>query len=300
MVIVLALLTCCAIFWSCSSRTSRRIAFDLESSDAHLKKKIGLSYLRNQTSFGDPGLNTIFERELVTHLAKSGPDLLIKKSGDQDFPDEIIEPPLLASGRIDNLALALEARRSGINDVVVCTLQNVHQEQEETGMLWFKGSRAFVVVQVLVEVYDSLTAAKVLEENYEHEIELDEVGSQMIRNDMTLTTRIIVDALTEIMPDLSEDISDAVLTKPWRGFIKAATGDKVFIASGRRVGVRKEDRYAVHACDRILDGVAGERFFLPAEPYAEIKVTTVFPEWSEAVILKGGPLKENSYLRPLK
>ena len=64
--------------------------------------------------------------------------------------------------------------------------------------------------------------------------------------------------------------------------------------------MRKEDRYAVHACDRILEGMEGERFFLPGEPYAEIKVTTVFPEWSEAVILKGGPISATSYLRPLQ
>ena len=137
---------------SCSTRTTRRIAFDLKSPDAHLKKQVGLAYLRNQTSFGDPGLVTIFERELITHLQEETPMLLIRKPGDNDFPNAIIEPPLLASGHIDNLALAQAGRQIGLNAVIVNTLYDVHPEKEKTGMLWFKGSRAFIFVQILTDV----------------------------------------------------------------------------------------------------------------------------------------------------
>ena len=102
------------------------------------------------------------------------------------------------------------------------------------------------------------------------------------------------------MPDISEDISDVVLTKPWRGFIRATSGKKVFISSGRRVGVRKGDIFEVVQSDRILDGIDGQRFFLPSGPYAKIQVTTVYPAWSETVTLEGGPVNVDSSLRPVR
>jgi len=288
------------LWGGCSSRTTRRIAFDLKSPDAHLKKQIGIAYLRNHTTFGDVGLNTFFERELITHLQKEGPNLLIKKPGDRDFPEAIFEPALVANGHIDNLALARAGRQIGLNAILVCTLYDVHQEQETTGMLWFKGSRAFIFVQILTEVFDTLTGAKILDESYIREIELGEDRSVLMRDDMTLTTSAIMEGLTKLIPDMSKDISDVVLTKPWRGFIRATTGSKVFIASGRRAGVRKEDLFEVNQGDRILEGVDGQRFFLPSGPYAKIKVTTVFPEWSETVTIEGGPVNVGSYLRPVR
>ena len=285
---------------SCSTRTTRRIAFDLKSPDAHLKKQVGLAYLRNQTSFGDPGLVTIFERELITNLQKEAPMLLILKPGDNDFPEAVIEPPLLANGQIDNLALAQAGRQIGLNAIVVNTLYDVHPEREKTGMLWFKGQRAYIFVQILTDVYDTLTAAKILDKNYTYEIELDAAQAAVVSNDMTLTSSAIITAMSKLMPDISEDISDVVLTKPWRGFIRATSGNKVFISSGRRVGIRKADQFEVVQSDRILDGVDGQRFYLPSEPYAKVKVTTVFPAWSETVTLEGGPISAGSFLRPLK
>ncbi len=284
----------------CSSPTTRRIAFDLKSPDAHLKKQIGIAYLKNQTKFGDPGLNTFFERTLISHLQKQGPNLLIKKPGDREFPEAIIEPVLMANGQIDNLALAQAGRQIGLNAILVCTLYDVHPEQETTGMLWFKGSRAFIFVQVLTEVFDTLTGAKILDESYIREIELDEDQSMLMRDDLTLTTSAIMDGLTQLIPDMSEAIGDVVLTKPWRGFIRATSGSKVFISSGRRAGVRKGDLYEVSQGDRIIDGANGQRFFLPSGPYAKLKVTTVFPEWSETVTLEGGPVNLGSYLRPIQ
>jgi len=288
-------------FWGgCSSRTTRRIAFDLKSPDAHLKKQIGIAYLKNHTTFGDVGLNTFFERELITHLKEEGPNLLIKKPGDREFPAAIFEPVLMANGQIDNLALAQAGRQIGLNAVLVCTLYDVRQEQETTGMLWFKGTRAFIYVQVLTEVFDTLTGAKILDEGYIREIELSKERSTLMRDDLTLTTSTIMEGLTKLIPDMSEDIIDVVLTKPWRGFIRATSGSKVFISSGRRAGVRKEDLFEVNQGDRILAGTDGQRFFLPSGPYAKLKVTTVFPEWSETVTLEGGPVTLGSYLRPVR
>lgn len=298
--LVMLLVTGMLVWQGCASRTTRRIAFDLQSGDAHLKKQAGIAYLRNQTSFGDPGLNTIFEQTLLSNLHEEGPTLLIKKAGDNNFPDEIIDPPLMADGRIDNLALARAGREIGLNAVIVCTLYDVHQDQASTGMLWFKDSRSFIFVQLLVEVFDTLTAAKILDESYIREIELDKDRAEMVRNDLTLTTSAIIQAMNKLIPDISEDIIDVVLTKPWRGFIRATSGSKVFISSGRRVGVGKGAIFEVNKGGRVLQGADGQRFFLPSEPYAKIQVTTVFPEWSETVIIEGDAINKDSYLRPVK
>ncbi len=306
---ILFLPLCIPLITGCSSysnmkKKTKRIIRDYKAPDEDLKKKVGIAYFKNKTPFVGKGLEENFIKDLVETIKTSCQDILVLEPYDPGYPDYLVNLSRKTSGVIDNFDLAKTGRQVGLNAVVTGALIDIRNHKKTRGILWFKDTYNYVQVQVMTEVYDTQTGAKLLDKSYTHEIELEDIlyddVSYYDSTDQTseISTHIINDALKFISEDMGEQICDAIVLQPWKGYITSIFAEKVVISSGEKVGIAPGDIFEVYNCNGVFTGVEKHRFFVPGLKTGEIKITKVYPDRAEGVRFSGQNIQPGCSIRP--
>jgi len=294
---VLLLIAGCSMFSSVEKATIR-IARDRGASDGDLIRKVGLALFENKTLLAGQGIEDHFASDLGLAIEASCSDILLVKPTDPDYPDYFADIPKKESGGLDNFDLAKAGRQLGFNAIVSGAIKHISNNKKEHGILWFKGTQNVVEVQIDVEVYDTETGAKLIDEAFTDEIEVEEFGMDSNLSTYELDPAVISEAFEHIATDMGEKICDAILAEPWKGYITSTTADKVRISSWKRSGLEPGDEFEVYHCDAVFQGAEEHRFFIPGRKAGEIKITAVFADTAEAVRISGLDLREGSLIRP--
>ena len=287
------LITGCSTYSNMKKKT-KRIVRDYKAPDGDLKKRVGIALFENKTSFVSKGLQETLVKDLVETIKTSCQDILLLEPDDPDYPDYLVNLPRQASGRIDNFYLAKAGRQLGLNAIVTGSLIDIKNHKKKRGILWFKDVYNFVQVRVMVEVYDTQTGTKLFDESYMHEIEAEEeyVTSTNLTNE--IRTDIINDALKSIAADMGEQICDAVVLQPWKGYITSIFAEKVIISSGKNMGIKPGNIFEVYDSNDVFKGAEGQKFFIPGLKTGEIEITAVYPDSAEAVCFSGQNIQPGS------
>ena len=306
---VLFLPLCIPLITGCSTysdvkKKTKRIIRDYKAPDEDLKKKVSIALFENKTTFVGKGLEKNFLKDLVGTINTSCQDILVLTPDDPDYPDDLVNLPRQASGLIENFDLAKTGRQLGLNAVVTGALIDISNHKKARGILWFKEIYNYVQVQVMTEVYDTLTGAKLLDKSYTHQIQDEDIlYDDLSYYDSThktgeISTHVINDALKFIAADMGEQICDAVVLQPWKGYITSIFAEKVVISSGEKVGISPGDIFEVYNCNGVFTGVEKHRFFVPGLKTGEIKITKVYPDRAEGVHFSGQNIKSGCSIRP--
>ncbi|MEJ2657873.1 MAG: FlgT C-terminal domain-containing protein [Desulfobacterales bacterium] len=70
------------------------------------------------------------------------------------------------------------------------------------------------------------------------------------------------------------------------------------INSGERSGLNSGDLFDVYDSNGIFEGAGGQRFFVPGLKTGEIKVTTVYPDAAEAILVSGHDIRAGFSICP--
>ena len=295
--ITISLIYGCSMFSSINT-SAKRMARDIRSPDGDLKKKIGVTFFENKTSLLNQDAEQQFFNDCIERLKKSCSDNILVTPTDTNYPDLLYKLPQNASGGINTLELADASRKLGFNAIVTGALTNIIKKQKEKGIWWFKNTHHFFEIHASVEVYDTLTGAKLLDESFIHEIEVDETDFEDTNISNDLMTSITNEALRNIASEMGEQVCSAIVLQPWRGYITSVRTDKIIISSGKTVGIRPGDVFEVFDSSEIFDGSDGQRFFIPGLKIGEAKVTAVFTDRAEAVKISGDNILEGSFIGP--
>jgi len=300
---VLLLSLCIPLMTGCSTynhvkKKTKMIIRDYKAPDEDLKKRVGIALFKNKTPFVNKGLEENFVKDLVETIKTSCQDILVLEPYDPGYPDYLVNLPRKTSGLIDNFDLAKTGRYLGLNAVVTGALIDIRLHKKARGMLWFKTVHDVVQVQVMTEVYDTLTGAKLLDKSYIHEIQLEDVFYDSIDRTSEISTHTINDALKFIAEDMGEQICDAIVLQPWKGYITSTFAEKVVISSGEKVGIAPGDIFEVYNCNGVFTGVKKHQFFVPGLKTGEIKITKVYPDRSEGVRFSGQNIAPGCSIRP--
>jgi len=280
------LITGCSTYSNMKKKT-KRIVRDYKAPDGDLKKRVAIALFENKTAFSGKGLEESFTKALVEAMKMSCQDILLLKPDDPDYPDCLVNLPRQASGQIDDFYLAKAGRQLGLNAIVTGSFIDIKNHTKKRGILWFKDICNFVQVQVNVEVYDTLTGAKLFDKSYMHEIEIEEEYVEATNLTHGIRTDIINDALKYIAVDMGDQICYAIVLQPWKGYITSILGEKVVIASGAKVGIKPGDIFEVYDSSGVFKGAKGQKFFIPGLKTGELKITAVYPDSAEAVCFSG-------------
>ena len=275
----------------------KKIACDIKAPTGDLKKKVGITFFENRTFLAVNNFEKIFHVKLAESIKETCPDIIIIKPGDTGYPDQMAVPPKLASERIDNLVLAKTGRKLGLNAIVTGNLVDISGNKENKGILWFKNTYNFIRFQIIVEVYDTETGAKIFDYCFDDEIEVDEIGLNNLRTGNANEIPDLTDALLNAVIPIGEKICDAVSIQPWKGYVISSFEDKIIISSGKRSGLILGDKLEVYDNGNIFEGKDGRKFFIPGPKTGEIKITVLYPDKAEAAPISGKSIKVGSVVK---
>lgn len=295
-IIFLTLITGCLPVTTITKATKGMIR-NISAPDANLTKKIGITLFENKTLSPDQQFDKNFVNYLAANIKEECSGILMVQPADAEHPDYLLEPHKEASGRIDNFQLAKTGRNLGLNSIVTGTLISISSNQKEKGLLWFKDTHEYVQVQAAVAVYDTETGAKILDESFSHEVEVEELDFEELGKNSETYAIIFKEAFEQIASSMSEAVCDAVKFQPWRGFLIAVNDNEIIISSGKRVGLKQGDILEVYDISNVFQGAQGQRFSVPGLKTGEVEITAVSEDKAEAVVISGDQIKPGSSVR---
>ena len=291
---ILALsLICLLLFDGCSSLSSKNKKSDnlsIQISDP--AKKVGIAIVKNITPFKDISYENVFQEYLIEAITDLCSNTLFVRPGDAKFPDFLVDLPRNENGNIDNYALAQLGRQAGMNAIVSAEIMGITGKEEKRGILLFKDLHQFIYIQVKVEVYDTQSGVKLLDERYSEEIEIDELELELYKKKEVVSRSEVDDAFLKISEDTGEKICKAVNIAPWQGYITSVTETNIIISSGKKVGLVPGAVLEVFTKGEIIKGVGEHRFHMPGRKTGEVKLTEVYADTCEAVFYSGSGIQE--------
>lgn len=280
-------------------KTSRKIAREVAFSGNDFKRVVALGSYQNGASVREAEFQALMTDQLPDFLFNDCGDGLIRAAEIPEHAGLFKEPPRLASGQVDAYALAIIGRQFGINAVIFSSVENLRLIEELHGIL-FKDKVHFVQLVVRVEIYQSLTASKIMDTIYRREVPIDEDEyAEYSRNQQSLPGQSpqIREAFIDMIGEIGEDICEAIPEEPWSGFVTAVDGDRVVISAGTLVGLEAGTELSVLDSTRTLQGADGQRYFLPGADVARIRIVELTDVRAEAVRIDGEPIKVGSSVR---
>ncbi|MGB8425330.1 MAG: hypothetical protein WCD88_06080 [Desulfobacterales bacterium] len=265
--------------------------------DKHLKKKLGVVPFRLDSLFGEAVLKDFFQDNLLLALHEECPDTLFLKPADEDFPEALADLPLLASGAIDNFAVAMTGRRFGLNAVLVGKIVSINVDERARGFWFFRSSHYYVQVEILLALFDTETATKIYDKTLSRRMEVEEPDAELIRANNRIESHFVEQTLEEVIDDVKEDICKALERQAWKSYILAVDGADIRVGADSRSGVQAGDIFTVTETPPAIEGYGGHRYLPTGAKIGDIEVQTVSPDASRAVPLSGSGFKAGQVLR---
>ena len=278
------------------TRTTQKIKRNIRFSDDDLQRMAAVIGFENKSLYRAKDFTQLFRKGIPEYLNKECDDVTIAQSHAGENVEGFQQLPMLENGQVDNYALAVIGRQLGLNAVVTGSLDDIGILNELRGMIW-KDTHHLIQILVSVEVYDTESGSKILDESFSRKVEIEELDYELMRSEGKMILPDLNETLSDLLAEIGEAICWAIEDQPWNGFVIAVEGDKITLSSGSSVGLATGDELDVFDTSRVLKGVSGQRFFVHGQKIGEIKITEVEPGKARAVIMTNRGVKAGSSVR---
>jgi hypothetical protein len=278
-------------------RTTRSITRTITLDDRDLKRTVDIFNFENNSLHESRDFEDIFHKGLPEYINNSCPGVLMVEPQAGSILRVLKTPPKLKTGITDNYTLALLGRQLGLNAIVVGSLDDIRIMDEIRGIWVTKDVHHIVQVFIRVEMIDTSTATKLLDNTFERRIEVDDMDYQMIKESSKISLPELNETLEKLLTDVGDSICDTLRDQPWTGFITQKEGDKFYISSGSRIGLKAGDVMEVFDSSRIIEGLGGQRFITPGLKIGEVEIVNISEKKSEARLLEGSGIIAGSMVR---
>jgi hypothetical protein len=273
--------------------TTRKVTGVFTPGGADLMHKIALIGIENQPTPGATGFAFFFQKALTGFLQNDCRGSVV----DSAVGEILKSPPRLASGQIDGYSLAMMGRLRGLNFFVIGTLSDSRLLDEKTGFWLWKDTRYKIRAALRVEMIDSATGTKALDETFAAEAVIEELRHQQLQASGPLPLSEIEPILNRLLPEAGYKICTTLSNQPWQGFVVAAEEGRITISSGSAVGLSPGKVLEVFASGRIVQNKDGQRFQQPGDRVGEAQVSSVSAEKAEALISQPSPIGPGGTVR---
>lgn len=263
-----------------------------------LKKKVAVLLFENQVPLVSKETLDRFNHQFTENLAKNNPGIMLLTPGEKTYPEGLTRLPQLPSGLVNNLSVAATGRKHGLNAIITGTLLSLKTGEDPPGIWWFSTARSYVEPLVSVEVLDTETGAKILDERLSQKFTIQEEELQSLRTKDAHASQALVKPFQQMAETAAKLVSEALYRQAWQSFIIAVTAaDKVILSADESTGLVPGDVLNVYDSSGIINGFGGQQFFVPGLKIGELRITAVYPNRSEAVVISGTDIKEGSSVK---
>jgi hypothetical protein len=278
------------------TKTTQKIARNIRFSDDDLQRLAAIVGFENKSLYRAKDFAQLFRKGIPEYLNNECDDVTVPDLGTGEAVERLKGLPMLKSGRVDNFALATIGRQLGLNAVVTGSLDDIGLITETQGLI-LKDTLHSIQILVSVEVYDTETGTKILDENFNRKVEIEELDYDLIRSQEKLILPDLNETISDLLAEMGERICWAIEDQPWNGFITSFADDKIILSAGDMSGLKPGDVLEVFDNARILKGRDGQQFFVHGKKIGEIKIVAVAPDRSEAVVVSDNGIKTGSSVR---
>ena len=278
------------------TKTTKKLTRKIRFSDDDLQRMAAVIGFENKSLYRSKDFTLLFRKGVPEYLNNECDDVTAADADDDENLKGFKELPMLPSGQVDNFALAIIGRELGLNAVVTGSLDDIGMLDELRGMLW-KDTHHLIQILVSVEVYDTETGAKILDQSFSRKVEIEELDYELMRSEGKMILPDLNETLSDLVNEMGETICWAVEDQHWNGFIIAVDGDKIILSAGSRVGLEPGDEFEAFDTSRIIEGRDGQRFFYHGQKTGEIRIVEVEPNKAKAVIVSDKGIKTGNSVR---
>ena len=264
----------------------------------NLIKRIALTKFENKSFIGQGEFEEIFQNNIFLKFEKACPDIsLIKpeEAGNKTLSGKL---PTTGSGQIDSFKIAEAGREAGMNAIITGSLIDIAGVEEKRGFLLFKRSQSFARIDMIINVYDAATGTKIYEENIKQQIEIAEHEYDALMGKTPKCVMEFKEKITAALFLIGKSVCSKIKKQPWQGFVTSGQGGGISISSGENAGLKTGMVFDAYDAGKIISGANGQKFFMPGQKAGTVKITDVFKDKAEAVVLTGGNINAGSVLRP--
>ncbi|CAB5079245.1 hypothetical protein D3OALGA1CA_2326 [Olavius algarvensis associated proteobacterium Delta 3] len=264
--------------------------------DRHLKKKIAMAVFTDLTPFEKAGFKATYRKVLRDLLQEkcAGNTLFEYRTADSPLP--LTKLPRNKAGLVDNLAVAETGRRLGANVLLIGAVFDISGKEEKRGIWWFRGSRSYIQIQLLVEAYEMETGAKILDESVSGEIRADPYDVEQLEQVQFTPTPELKEKLVDLARRLGKKVCKEVSKLPWRAFV-ISVGEEIRISAGKEAGVKQGARFDVYENTRVMESRIGQQFFVPGAHVGRIEIIRVDSNSATGKLISGEPPSVGNSLR---
>jgi hypothetical protein len=189
-----------------------------------------------------------------------------------------------------NPALIESAQEMGINILVVGALIPFETDIRKEGIWPFRKTKQKVDISVLVDIIDVIDGGSLLSHLEDTEREYSSSGEGEERK-ATLKGTTLDDALSVILENQAEVITEELRAHPWRGRVTSADAGGILVNGGRDIGLEKGSVFEVYGIGGSIRSLDGRDLPLLGDKVGEIKAIKVLDSSVAAAPLSGGPFK---------
>ena len=278
------------------TKTTQKLTRKIRFSDDDLQRMAAVIGFENKSLYRSQEFTLLFRKGIPEYLNNECDDVTAANSDDDENLKGFKELPKLPSGQVDNFSLAIIGRELGLNAVVTGSLDDIGLLDELRGMVW-KDTHHLIQILVSIEVYDTETGAKILDQSFSRKVEIEELDYELMQSEGKMILPDLNETLSDLIKEMGETICWAVEDQSWNGFIIAVDGDKIILSAGSRVGLESGDEFEVFDTSRIIEGLNGQRFFYHGQKTGEIRIIEVEPNKAKAVIVSDKGIKTGNSVR---
>jgi hypothetical protein len=270
---------------------------DFRAPDDDLKKTVFRAGWNNQVSTASQDIGPAIDNRYLETLPQSCPALFLTGPDSSEAAqslDRLFQKSFLPT---DSLALIRIGKQLGITAVVSSRFYPIAVRQQDTGLLWFRKKLPFAWISATTEVYDTETGAKYLDETFTRELKLNDESAESIRKGNISSVPAVETAVYEIIQEMADAVCDAIIRKPWKGFVTRVSGETLTISSGSLSGLSIGRVLKVYEPGQKIQGAEGQIFLLPGKMIGEVRITVVSPDSAEAVTVSGSGFQADNVVR---
>ncbi len=209
-------------------------------------------------------------------------------------------PPRLPSGLLDGYALAVLGRQRGVNFFLIGTLVDVRVMSEPKGFWLWKDTRYSIQTVVRLELVDSATGAKILDDTSRTETEIDSLKYEEIEQFKNIPLADLTAAVTTLFRKGGKLVCTAMHSLPWQGFVVASERGRITLSAGSRAGLSAGRMLEVFRVGPVFTSKDGQRFLSVGDKVGDATLTTVAEDRAEAAFGGWERLKEGGTVQVKK
>ena len=158
------------------------------------------------------------------------------KSDDENYPSGFEKLPRLSSGGIDSFKLCETGRELGLTAIMTGSITDIKTSDESRGILLWKDSYPVISLTVHVNVLDTETGTKLLDESFTHKKYSDDIEIESIKSGK-IEPAFLKEAFEHIAEEAGKKVCEIMKRESWKGYVSSVSGDKITISSGSNTGV---------------------------------------------------------------